>query len=553
MNIVSIVIVLLIASSVATNGYHLGGDETMCWRKIMSSGAQVLLDACPDEISAEWIERPPIQFLAGHETPSVRWRVSVDLDIVDSNGVATNETPHSNIHACIADVYPFCTPNVKETPGLVSHTDAQTGVFDVDGEIEFEAPLLVGVVATNQSCSTHATSWKLIAHTRVFQLDADDGLVQWDFAIGTTTTVEEAPTQIFISDGVRIALYVIAGLALLVVAVCLALLFVYREHAVVRCSSALFLFLMCGFAMLGISAVYFLGLREPESYSCIVSVWFGGIAFAGIFGCLLAKTWRLYRLFSSKSFSVLVVSNLQVLAVVGAIVAGEALILLLWSTIDAPEPIADNEDDDSGEFSMRCESDHDTIWIAVLSVYQFAVLIVGAVLAYLTRHLTTLFRESTYIGYSIVVMFIIAIIVPIQYALKASPDAVFVLQSIAVLMFAVVVLLICLPKFIRVFRGDNAGGISSGTRLSASRNGASLGSSEMTASDSSAGGLALSPRVAVKHDGSLRGRVAESMRRVSTLGTDILRSHDARDGVSKDQMSAFVGALDKLNGHLSAI
>ena len=103
-------------------GYLLG-DETLtwCWRKDLATGIQELLDTCPEGVDSEWIETVPAELY--ETTPyDVSYRIHVPATYAITS---VPEILHTNLHSCTV-TSGSCTPNVAETPGLVTHNSAQT-------------------------------------------------------------------------------------------------------------------------------------------------------------------------------------------------------------------------------------------------------------------------------------------------------------------------------------------------------------------------------------------------------------------------------------------
>ena len=78
------------------------------------------------------------------------------------------------------------------------------------------------------------------------------------------------------------------------------------------------------------------------------------------------------------------------------IVAGEALILAVWSGVDplVPTPIKDTV---ANTFWYECTSKYSTAFTGVLLAYNALLLLSVVVLAYHTRNVYSAFRESAWI------------------------------------------------------------------------------------------------------------------------------------------------------------
>lgn len=518
----------------------------MCWVTELATGEQVLLDNCPDTLTSTWLVAPPTEFSETSTPPIVRWQVVATMaNICNQSGfiLPQPETPHSNLHSCVSSLVPFCTPNVKVTPGLNTQTQAQVGDF-VNGVVEFHSEVLVPVLN-----DTQRTTWTVIAHTRVYSNPGDgSGIMQWDIAIGQPTTVYIQPYLNKRSDALMIALYVVAAIEMALIVVTMILLFAYRNHVIITASSPVFLHLMCAFAILGLGAVYPYGVAPQTEASCIISMWFAGIGFCGLFGCLLSKTFRLWRLFRSKDFRPIIITNFQVLGFVLLVIAPEAIIFIIWSAADTPQPTPKYNADIN--YIVECKSDVNSLWYALISAYQLIILFAGLALSYMTRKFTTLFRESKFITYSSILMLAAAILTPVQFTEGSSPDSIFILQALQVLLYGLVVYIIIWPKLFRIFRGDNPSLSALNPRTSAS--GSGMGSmASIGEHDSSLGQNSHSqdPEVGAEglfKNGVLRAPVAKRVRALATHAHHLGVMIDAADPIAADDMSEFISSYNDL-------
>lgn len=501
----------------------------MCWQTDLVTRIMILLP-CPVGLSSHWVEgfEPPESLSIHSPPPLIKWRSLVPFDHVvnsSSGGADTNYVPHANLHSCVTSEVNFCTPSIAVTPGLNTQTNALSG-FLTDGSIEFSSSLLIGL--NNQSTRT---TWTVLAHTRVFAYaDGSDGqqrLYQWDWAIGTTSTVYNDPFFDEPSEALKIALYVIAAIEMFLIVVTVLFILLKIRHTIIRASSPLFLIWMCFFALLGLSAVFPYGVSPQTDSTCIVVIWLAGVGFIGVFAPLLAKTFRLWRILTNQSLKGLEITNAEVALYSLLLMAPEVIIFIIWSAADPPEPTPIYNADIS--FKVVCRSDVNDLWIALITGYQLIVLFVGLILAYLTRNLTTLFNESTYIGYSIVVMLGAAILAPVQFTNGSGPDSILVLQCVQVLLYGLVIYFICWPKFFRIVRGENPD--ISNIMLHTGRSGTSGSHATAGTSNDSV------------DEGTTSGGVIKS--------SNMMRNGDLKPGARK-ALRALHARLDPLNDKIAA-
>jgi hypothetical protein len=104
-------------------------------------------------------------------------RICVWLLLVFGQGF--HDVPHANIHSCIAS-RGACTPFVANTPGLATHTAAQTANFSQTGLVTFDSKVKLP-----------KEQYTIIAHIRFLTEPMTAGVpsTKWDVAIGTSRDV----------------------------------------------------------------------------------------------------------------------------------------------------------------------------------------------------------------------------------------------------------------------------------------------------------------------------------------------------------------------------
>ena len=97
----------------------------------MSTGESEQLSYCPTGLNMEFQQPLLPAKIRAHSTHLAKYRFTIppaySVDKQEKDGVH-HDIPHANIHSCHNKVG-FCTPSVKNTPGLSTHTAAQVGNF----------------------------------------------------------------------------------------------------------------------------------------------------------------------------------------------------------------------------------------------------------------------------------------------------------------------------------------------------------------------------------------------------------------------------------------
>jgi hypothetical protein len=196
------------------------------------------------------------------------------------------------------------------------------------------------------------------------------------------------------ANGVGLAIMLVTALVQLLIIGTVAIVLRYRKDKIIFSSSPLFLCLILSGLALALSTNY-IWLGDPWMGSCVAQKFFFYIGFSIAIGALLIKNWRLYALFNDSSMQVVAITNERLLTYMSAMVSVPLLVLILWSAIDAPLPSPAHL---SGYW---CAAQSGTsAWDIVINVISIAALVVGAVLAFLTRNLPGIYNEAKFIGFA---------------------------------------------------------------------------------------------------------------------------------------------------------
>jgi len=131
---------------------------------------------------------------------------------------------------------------------------------------------------------------------------------------------------------------------------------------------------------------------EAETVLCNFIPWLTSIGFSLVFGTVIVKTWRLYRIFLSSAKhkrrarilnkdSVLTVSVLVLVAV-------DVILCTVWSAVDPLEygnKTTINVDSASEEVMEFCTSDYFTVWLVILVAYKSVLLMFAVFMSFVTR------------------------------------------------------------------------------------------------------------------------------------------------------------------------
>ncbi|XP_072032781.1 gamma-aminobutyric acid type B receptor subunit 2-like [Amphiura filiformis] len=237
----------------------------------------------------------------------------------------------------------------------------------------------------------------------------------------------------------------------------------YREIRIVKMSSPRLnnVILMggalvyCSVVFLGIDA----GLVNRDAYLIMdkISTWFLVIGFSLSFGAMFSKTWRVHRIFTTKSVVPKRIRDGQLFGQVAALVLLDVAVLLIWEIIDPMKiqivkgyPVADPDDDDILIIPVHIfsQSVYQVYWMGALFVVNGLLLVFGAFLAWETRKVTLpALNDSKLIGMSVYTVVIMSFTgVPVSLVVN-EPNAHYALiASFIIFSTTLTLCLVFIPK-----------------------------------------------------------------------------------------------------------
>jgi len=220
----------------------------------------------------------------------------------------------------------------------------------------------------------------------------------------------------------------------------------YRHTPVMYKSSPLFLYLICAGLILCCASIY-AWFGSPTEGSCNIRSWFGHLGFIIAFSALLAKNWRLWKLFTVTELKIITLKNNILLAYVAAMSAYQIIVLIVWVSSDPLKP--SSIPNDSGTDTIAtCHSDHATAWNILTFVYDGVLLLAGVVLSFRTRKLPHSYKEAQWIAYTTYHLLFSGIFIPIAFGLSKYGTASTYIATCAILFaLAGAWSFIFLPKF----------------------------------------------------------------------------------------------------------
>mmetsp|Transcript_228 Transcript_228/g.210 ORF Transcript_228/g.210 Transcript_228/m.210 type:complete len:597 (+) Transcript_228:81-1871(+) len=427
-------------------GYLLdGGSVAECWKTdltLTNKVSQYLSGGCPDTVSLEWVHEGPSEIFVDNVYP-LEYRASTNLAVVsdsDNNGIR-----HANLHSC-QTYLGACVPSVAKSPGLVTQTAVQKSPFVTDS-----SATLPYTTSITTDLTLGKGKWTVIAHVRFVTADT-----QYDIAIASIKTVVPHIEHHVIDPNAIIGLSVYTVLITLVCLISLIVLALYRKRKVIRYSSAPFSIIMLIGCVLGAIAPISFAYVTPSS--CFARPVLLSISFTLIFLPLLVKTYRIYKLFGSKKLSHVIIKDRHLMLVIGLFLFFDAIILCIWLSLPDVKPVPTEIHENDFSYTDRCTSKHNDTVAIIIVVYKAVILLVGLLLAYLTRHAPSLFNETKSImGTMYMFVIIVGVGIPLMSLIVDQPTVTFIIQTFVITLAIITVLAqFFVPKFYLLYTVNDA-------------------------------------------------------------------------------------------------
>jgi ABC-type branched-subunit amino acid transport system substrate-binding protein len=275
------------------------------------------------------------------------------------------------------------------------------------------------------------------------------------------------------NSGGGAALSVFAGLGMLLCVVLLITFFIFRNAPVIKSSTWQFLVVMAIGSMLGFGSTW-VWIGRPTEWICALRIWIPPIAFVLIIAPLLAKTWRLHKIFTLTDMRIKPIPLILLVEIVLVLVGFQVLLCIFWISFGTIKPIVVNDPADRTLAYVLCGSNRNNKILSYITYgYLGLLLVLGAFLAFKVRKLPKDFNESKWIARTIYnSLLFAAMIIILGYSLSKYYIVVLILIAVCTLAISFgSVTLMMAPKLWALYRHPE--------RRSATPKGRSGGSTEM--------------------------------------------------------------------------
>ncbi|KAJ3157721.1 hypothetical protein HDU89_000098 [Geranomyces variabilis] len=272
--------------------------------------------------------------------------------------------------------------------------------------------------------STVDTDYKLV-------LTANATFFSGTHTIPSSDTVLQ-PNWYNYQDPLALVLEVLYALMMLITAASIMFVHMWRERPEVKALSPQFMMIMGG-AMELAFATMFVSIGKQSTFTCNFRAWLFAISFGIIMGCLIAKTYRIWRVFANERLAS-PLGIVQILRMAGAFTLGEAMIMATWSAYSPllPTLITDKA---TGTYNHICEwVTGNSAFVGAVFAYNAALAAVATYLAVATRSVPSKYSEAKYIAFTVYSLLIwCTLIIAVSFTSGTSSSLAFLIQSFGVL------------------------------------------------------------------------------------------------------------------------
>ncbi|KAJ3216980.1 Gamma-aminobutyric acid type B receptor subunit 2 [Clydaea vesicula] len=203
-------------------------------------------------------------------------------------------------------------------------------------------------------------------------------------------------SAIRITDAAPMIITIFYILGIIVTLASMVFIFIKRDVPTIKCLSTPFLLIiLCGILVIWTSIF---GFVTPYSIgACAYQQWSLWIGYGIVMGAVLVKVFRIWRIFDNEAMKKRNLKNSVLFLYTFMIVFCEVIILVVFSIVDPPLP---TKVDLSTKSYIDCLSKDSLVqngFNAALISYNGVLLIIVTYLAYKTRNVKSIYRESTYI------------------------------------------------------------------------------------------------------------------------------------------------------------
>jgi ABC-type branched-subunit amino acid transport system substrate-binding protein len=221
------------------------------------------------------------------------------------------------------------------------------------------------------------------------------------------------------NSGAGIVLATLAIIGIVASLVILGAIYTWRESPIIISATWQFLILMLLGSAVGFGSTL-VWIGKPQPYLCALRIWLPPISFLLIIAPLMAKTWRLWKIFSLTDLKVVAVPLRTLILMVSALILVQVIICIFWISFGTVQTQVVNDINNKTVAYLLCKTNEaNRISSYVTYGYIGMVILWGCYLTFKIRKLPKDFNESKWIGRTLYNIFLFAgLIIILGYALS---------------------------------------------------------------------------------------------------------------------------------------
>jgi hypothetical protein len=233
--------------------------------------------------------------------------------------------------------------------------------------------------------------------------------------------------------------------------------FMKRNHRVIRNSSAMASYIvLLGLIFIELSVVFM--CVSSSTASCTLIDVFLLLGISLIIAILMAKTYRIYRIFQNPTAEAVRITDKHLLLFTAAICVGTIILMVLYDALGGGlAPITKTAELNPLYLYTICEVRNSTIQLTFLIIfyaYFILLFVIAGVLAFMTRKTMIDFNESWDVGFIVYSWLAITVIYAPLYYLQGdstnSNQTIYTIRFIAIALAIILTILILFAKKIKL-------------------------------------------------------------------------------------------------------
>jgi len=354
--------------------------------------------------------------------------------------------------------------------GYISITNTTTSSFEVkwsepdlkDGRNTRYHVEVMDVSSLNVLLESNATGLSFVAYNLPKDRDFIVTITVHTNGGASTTTSTLAQTnpdveKRDIQSASHIAFSFIASLLIVCSVLIHASVIKWSSHPVMKASSPPFLHVILAGSIIGYTSIIFNGIHDVACTATPIAL---SISFALMFGSLLSRTWRVYKIFLSNSLSVKRITNRTLANIVTAYFTLEFVSLVVWFSVDMPQSVLSQSEGNPFVYEYTCRTKYPSVWWATQLVPKISLLTVGCILSFRVRNIADGFNESRPIAFSLWNTFLMMTIsLGVRQMITEQEVKYMVMASGVVIIVGSTVFILFIPKIAAIIIGKDIDGL----------------------------------------------------------------------------------------------